>query len=170
MGPDITIRPAQKTDAPCICELLQQIDRFHQSFDRLQIRQGEPTLMDQIKIENAIAGEENIVYVAAEGKDDVIGYVRMSIDETNGNRIFVPLRIITVHDLIVAKERRCNGIGAALMKTVDRIAHETNAQRIRLEYYAENQTARRFYETLGYRQLRHTVVYDLPDRADNHTA
>lgn len=165
----VTIRPATPADAADICELLQEIDKFHQPFDRVQIRQGDPQPMDQAKVESTIASDVHRVHVA-ECKGRVIAYVRVSIEKTKGNRIFRPLKVVTVHDLIVAHDSRNQGIGTALMQCVEGTVKETGAHRIRLEYYAENDTACRFYEALGFRQLRHTVVHDTPANAgaDHH--
>jgi ribosomal protein S18 acetylase RimI-like enzyme len=58
-------------------------------------------------------------------------------------------RFLYVDDLVTAKGRRGNGLGASLLKELSTIAFNENCRRLVLDTAATNTNARRFYKREG---------------------
>ncbi len=91
----------------------------------------------------------------------MVGYARMEIKNTNGNRLFNPMRLGIVHEVVVAKNHGRNGVGTALMEALQTEARAAGVERIQLEHYAANAAAGRLYAKLGYATMRLVCVKDL---------
>jgi ribosomal protein S18 acetylase RimI-like enzyme len=159
-GTTFSIRRATTSDIEAIAGLLAYVDEFHQPHDRRQIRQGPPQRADKVQLAKGIVDPATLVLVG-QIEGTVVGYARMEIKDTKGNRLFNPMRLAIVHEVIVAKRKDRNGVGTALMETVHTEARSAGAKRIQLEHYAANATARRFYVKHGYSILRFVCVKDL---------
>lgn len=61
--------------------------------------------------------------------------------------------------LAVQPKVRRNGIGTALHQWLDKSCRTAGIQRVRLEVRASNQSARKFYENLGYRLVGQMAAY-----------
>jgi ribosomal protein S18 acetylase RimI-like enzyme len=102
------------------------------------------------RYEKTLASPSGIL-VVAERDGRVVGAVIGEVEESEGSDTFaVPTHIAHVHDLAVLADARGGGIGRALM---DRFEQELRARGVEsylLEVMAGNDSARRFYEGLGF--------------------
>jgi ribosomal protein S18 acetylase RimI-like enzyme len=160
MGTTISIRRATLADIEAFVGLLTYIDALHQPHDRRQIRQGQPPRPNEEQLAKGIADPATVVVVGEAG-GVVIGYARMEIRNTKGNRLFNPMRLGIVHEVVVAESQGRNGFGTALMEALHTEAKGAGVERVQLEHYAGNAAAGRLYAKLGYATMRLVCVKDL---------
>ncbi len=67
--------------------------------------------------------------------------------------------MINIHDVIVLKDHRNQGIGKILMKTITAIAQERNCSRITLEVREDNYAAQHLYKSMGFNETSPTMYY-----------
>lgn len=58
--------------------------------------------------------------------------------------------IVNIHDLVVSKEFRGNGISQKLLEKIEEIAREKNCCKITLEVLSGNEAAKKSYEKFGF--------------------
>ena len=145
----LSIRRATASDIEVLAELVSYIDQVHQPHDRRQIRQGPPQRANQEHLARSI-GDPATVILVGETSGSLFGYARMELKCTNGNRLFKPMRLAIVHDVVVAEGHGRNGFGTALMDALHSEARAAGVERIQLEHYAANVGAARLYAKLGY--------------------
>lgn len=59
--------------------------------------------------------------------------------------------LINIHDFMVLKEYRRQGIGKALLEAVESVAEERGCCKITLEVQMKNEAARRIYQSFGFK-------------------
>ena len=155
----LSIRRATVSDIEGLAELVSYIDRTHQPHDRRQIRQGPPRRVNGEHLARGI-GDPATVVLVGETSGSLVGYARMEVKNTNGNRLFNPIRVAIVHEVVVAERHGCNGFGMALMEALHGEARAAGVERIQLEHYAANAAAARLYAKLGYAPMRLVCVKD----------
>lgn len=156
----LSIRRATASDIEVLAELLSYIDQAHQPHDRRQIRQGPPQRANREHLARGI-GDPATVILVGETRGSLVGYARMELKHTNGNRLFKPMRLAIVHEVVVAERQGRNGFGTALMEALHSEARVAGMERIQLEHYAANAAAVRLYAKLGYATMRLVCVKDL---------
>ncbi|MGW0241417.1 N-acetyltransferase family protein [Micromonospora chalcea] len=67
-----------------------------------------------------------------------------------------------LYDIEVAAGHRGRGLGRALLAAGERAAREHGAQALELNVFGTNETARKLYETSGYRVVTQQMRKDLP--------
>ncbi|MEU4438859.1 MULTISPECIES: GNAT family N-acetyltransferase [Micromonospora] len=67
-----------------------------------------------------------------------------------------------LYDIEVAAGHRGRGLGRALLAAGERVAREHGAQALELNVFGTNETARKLYETSGYRVVTQQMRKDLP--------
>ena len=132
---------------------------FHQPHDRAQIRQGPPQPANREHLARGITDPATVVLIG-DTNGSLVGYARMEIKNTNGNRLFRPMRLAIVHEVVVAEAHCGRGFGTALMEALHAEARAARVERIQLEHYAANAEAGRLYAKLGYKTLRVMRVND----------
>ena len=73
-----------------------------------------------------------------------------------------PRRLLYVHQIAVAPSARRAGVGRAMMSAVERASADLGCDEVRLQCRAFNHEARRFYESLGYRDQVVTMARSTP--------
>ena len=89
--------------------------------------------------------------LVARSGDTIVGFVMFAIER----RLYTTA--VTrgiIHNLFVTTERRCEGIGTALMDATEAALIERGADVLGLETLAANDAARRFYVDRGYEPHR----------------
>jgi ribosomal protein S18 acetylase RimI-like enzyme len=156
----LSIRRATTSDIEELVGLVSYIDQIHQPYDRRQIRQGSPQRANGQHLAKGIADPTTVVLIG-ETNGSIVGYARMEIKNTNGNRLFNPMRLGIVHEIVVAQSHGRNGVGTAFMEALHTEARAAGVERIQLEHYAANAAAGRLYAKLGYATMRLVCVKDL---------
>lgn len=96
-------------------------------------------------LKERIKNEESVAFIALDGVDP-LGFVQLypSFSSVSMKRSWV------LNDLFVTKHARGMGVGENLIKTALEFAEETGAKGVFLETAADNTTAQRLYEKIGF--------------------
>ena len=156
----LSIRRAATSDIETLAGLLSYVDQVHQAYDRRQIRQGPPQHASREHLARGVVDPATVALVG-ESSRGLVGFARMEIKNTNGNRLFNPMRLAIVHEVVVAESHGRKGVGTALMEALHTEARAAGAQRIQLEHYSANAAASHLYAKLGYATMRFVCVKDL---------
>lgn len=143
---DLVIRKAENCDIAGIGRLLCQVHVVHAAIRPDLFVVGKRKYGDA-QLSEIIADENAPVYVCvADG--EVAGYVFLRIQRDNlpSHRAMTTLYI---DDLCVDENVRGQGIGHKLFAFAEKFASEIGAYNITLHVYEGNETARRFYNSLG---------------------
>lgn len=130
----ITIRPAAPSDAPALCELLEQL--------------GYPTSITDIPARlNAVASfPRAAAFVATNGYGEVVGLATTHIfPSIHDNE---PVAWLTT--LVVLEDARGLGIGSALVKHVEAWATRNGAKRLSVTSGKQRRATHEFYEKRDY--------------------
>ena len=130
----ITIRVAAPSDAPTLCELLEQL--------------GYPATESEIPARlAALASFPNAAaFVATNGFGEVVGLVTAHLFPSVHDND--PVAWLTT--LVVLEDAREAGIGSALVRHVERWAAQKGARRISVTSGIQRKTTHEFYEKRDY--------------------
>jgi ribosomal protein S18 acetylase RimI-like enzyme len=97
-------------------------------------------------------GKPNGLLLVAEHDGRVVGALVGEVDDpADGSDVFaVPTSQAHVHDIAVLPEARGGGVGRALLERFEEVVRERGVQSYGLEVMAGNDSARRFYEAMGF--------------------
>lgn len=144
-----TIRDAHWTDHAALVPLIDDFAQMHHDLmpDLFRTRWlGFTQAIFQTWLEH----EDDIHLVAEEG-EEIAGYLWAGRGLGNDANYAFKRRNVFVYVLAVAEARRRHGIGRQLFAAVEDLAHEHDAEIVQLAVVPSNDTARAFYEALGYR-------------------
>jgi ribosomal protein S18 acetylase RimI-like enzyme len=127
-----TLGLALRTDAREIAEM-----------SRDHVEQGLSWSWTPARVEHFIGGTESTVVVARRSRR-IAAFAIMHFGDD----------VAHLNLLAVAPERRRQGLGRQLMEWLTLTAIEAGVFRINLELRTHNDTARMFYETLGFEKIR----------------
>lgn len=152
---DPIIRSYQPSDRAGLECCLQGLQEYLVSLDRWEtIRRPEATFATQYvdRLLQRIQEEHGAVFVAeVEGKviGCTAGVIREPPQEVTDA---APLRVGRILELFVDEALRGRRLGASLMHAIEEHFRTLGCDVIRVEAFAPNILARRFYETCGYEQ------------------
>jgi predicted N-acetyltransferase YhbS len=130
----ITIRAAAPSDAPTLCELLEQL--------------GYPATESEIPARLAALASfpSAAAFVATNGFGEVVGLVTVHLFPSVHDND--PVAWLTT--LVVLEDAREAGIGSALVRHVERWAAQRGARRISVTSGIQRKATHAFYETRDY--------------------
>mgnify|MGYP002626370782 FL=1 len=102
-------------------------------------------------LQGLIKKHEGIILLAVSG-NEVVGFIAGYIEPKDEEDIITnrcPKRGI-ISDLAVTAPRRGSGIGKDLMNAIERYFMEMDCEFVALDLFAPNDTAKKFYDSLGY--------------------
>ena len=129
-------RPASQGDAPAIATLVTQLGYDASPRD----------VADRLSRLLARADQR---FIVAEAQGRVVGWVHVQVAESVDTGVFAH-----VAGLVVDRAHRRQGIGAALMAAAEAWAHQQGCPVIRLRSSSTRTPAHRFYEGLGYANVK----------------
>ena len=140
------LRKAQKNDIPSLLELLKQVNLVHHI--------GRPDLFDlgtkytDSELEKLLEDPKRPVFVAEED-GRILGYCFGIHEQILNDNIRTPVKTLYIDDLCVDETVRGRGVGHALYDYALSYAKECGCYNVTLNVWACNESARRFYESLG---------------------
>lgn len=156
----ISVRKAQKKDAAKIARLLETIAQLH--------HEGRPDLYgdggakyDITAVEAKIADKNEIILVAVNKNDEVMGYTMSKIFDMQQEGIKLAHRKMYIDDVCVDPDYRKQGVGRILMETTKQKAVDAGCHICDLNVWAFNETAIQFYESCGMTKQRIFMEYIL---------
>lgn len=137
---------------------LEDLDACTLLFDKYMVFYNKPSDLDKHRsfLQERISRNEATVFLAFESEKPVgftlvyptFSSVRLS-------------KILILNDLYVEKDERKNGIGEKLIQKVIELAHQSNADLVRLRTANDNFTAQGLYEKLNFLKDEKFLTYDL---------
>lgn len=162
---DLIIRLASTHDFKALCKLYVEFHEFHVRGvpDRL-LSLGRATTYDCTKLypnlEKIIQNSDAALFLAEIAHHPVgLAEVYIRQDETNSAKVV--RRYGHLQSLMVQEPYRHQGIGIRLLEAAEQWAKEQGAIEVQLDIWEFAEGPLRFYEHLGYRTLRRTLVRDL---------
>lgn len=162
---DVKIRLADEQDLEALCRLYIEFHEFHVRGvpDRLRSL-GDPDEYDcselYPKLEKIIRGEDSVIFLAEiDGKPAGLAEVYVREDKPDPARI--QRRHGFLQSLIVTEKTRKQGIGKRLVQAAEKWAKQKGAEEMQLDIWEFEEGPFDFYENLGYRTLRRSLVREL---------
>ena len=148
MNPNVTIRRATLDDLESIICLAEQL--------------GYPTSPEAmtLRLTSILESREKVIFVADPGDSQAAGYIQASLH--------ISLEVdplVEIDGLVVSRDHRRQGIGAALIAAVEDWARSLGILTVRLHTNIIREEAHRFYNGLGFaiNKTQHSMVKHLPE-------
>lgn len=141
------IRRATNKDIPKIIDLLKQVCLVH--------HKGRP---DIFKIGTKYSAEElkailkddiRPILVSVDENDNVQGYCFCIYQQHVNNSVLTDIKTLYIDDLCVDETLRGKNIGKKLYESAVKLAKDTDCYNLTLNVWSCNQSALKFYESLG---------------------
>ncbi len=156
----MTIRRAERRDAPALGKLGAALMRTHYAFDpRRFLEPGEGAEEGYAQfLASQLRGRDSVVFVA-ERDAHIVGYVFAAIEPLSWKDLRDECGFI--HDLLVADDARRTGVGDALLNAAIEWLRERHMPRVVLGTAAQNDNARRLFERRGFRATMIEMTLEL---------
>ena len=144
---DMIIRRAVEADIPVIDKLLYQVHKIHSDIRPDLFNKGTKKYTDE-ELRSIIADELTPVFVAE--KDGMVsGYAFCIHQQHINDNNLTDIRTLYIDDLCVDEASRGMHVGRALYDHVISYARENGYYNVTLNVWAGNDSAMRFYESVG---------------------
>lgn len=144
---DMIIRRAVESDIPVIDKLLFQVHKIHSDIRPDLFNKGTKKYTDE-ELKSIIADELTPVFVAE--KDGMVsGYAFCIHQQHINDNNLTDIRTLYIDDLCVDEASRGMHVGRALYDHVISYARENGYYNVTLNVWAGNDSAMRFYESVG---------------------
>lgn len=157
---NISVRKAEKKDAKKIAELLETIAQLHHE-GRPDIYGGGGAKYDIKAVEEKIENKDEIILVAVNDEDEVMGYTMSKIYDVEPHGIMLAHRKMYIDDVCVDSDFRKHGIGRILMDATKQKAIDEGCHICDLNVWTFNENAVKFYESCGMTKQRIYMEYIL---------
>ena len=144
---DMIIRRAVEADIPVIDKLLYQVHKIHSDIRPDLFNKGTKKYTDE-ELRSIIADELTPVFVA-EKDGMVLGYAFCIHQQHINDNNLTDIRTLYIDDLCVDEASRGMHVGRALYDHVISYARENGYYNVTLNVWAGNDSAMRFYESVG---------------------
>lgn len=159
----VVIRPASTEDIEALCRLYGEFHEFHVRIvpDRLRSLEGSGNNSELISSLKKIMGSDESAIFVAEVEGKTTGLAEVYLREDKANPAVVSHRYGHLQSLLVTDDLRKQGTGKKLVDAAETWAKEKGATEMRLDIWEFPEGPLRFYEKLGYRTLRRTLLRKL---------
>ena len=141
------IRRAIEKDIPKIIDLLKQVCLVHHNGRPDIFKVGTKYSAEELK---AILNDETRpILVSVDENDNVQGYCFCIYQQHVNNSVLTDIKTLYIDDLCVDETLRFKGIGKELYDSAVKLAKETGCYNLTLNVWSCNQSALKFYESLG---------------------
>lgn len=139
---DIAIRNFMESDSDKLMPLIRELHAIHSA--------ARPDIyVKDFPIDNYFEDTEDhgAIFVAVDGNEPVGFCVVNYLDRKNP--VLMPARIAYIDDICVSSGMRGKGIGRKLFEHACGEARRVGADKVELNVYSFNESARKFYESMG---------------------
>ena len=158
--PAVVVRRATHADATALGRLGALLVEEHHAFDAqrfLAARKG--TEEGYGKFLDSQLDDPDVLILVAEDGGAVIGYAYAGVEGVDYMSLRGPAAVL--HDLIVAAERRSQGVGGRLLEAMFAELASRGAPRIVLSTAFRNEGAQRLFERMGFRRTMVEMTREL---------
>ena len=162
-APRATVRPGRRDDAAAAARLwIRSAEEHASSYDSVYDTSPEAEKVMRRFLADLSRSSHSCLFVAelADGAEGggIAGFLSGELRE--GSPAFSPKTWAAVEDIYVVPEHRSRGLGRALVDACQEWARDKGADGISLHVAAANGRARKFYYTLGFREVS---VYEVKE-------
>ena len=141
------IRKAIKKDIPKIMDLLSQVDLVHHNGRPDIFKIG--TKYDETELETMLNDTTRPILVSTNENDEVQGYCFCIFQQHIDNSVLTDIKTLYIDDLCVDETLRGKHIGRELYFAALDFARENSCYNLTLNVWSCNESALKFYESLG---------------------
>ena len=141
------IRRAEEKDIPRLDALLLQVNLVHHRGRPDLFRYGRKYTDEELK--SIIHDDARPILVAADEDDTVQGYAFCIFQQHRDSHILTDVRTLYIDDLCVEEKTRGQHIGSLLYRAVLDYARAHGCYNVTLNVCSCNESALRFYESMG---------------------
>jgi GNAT superfamily N-acetyltransferase len=159
MGP-MTIRRAERRDAPVLGKLGAALMQTHYAFDMKRfLEPGEGAESGYASFLASQLRDKQSLVLVAEREDRILGYVFAAIEPLSWKDLRDECGFI--HDLLVVDDARRSGVGEALLNAAIDWLRTQKMPRVVLGTAAKNEKAQRLFERRGFRRTMVEMTLEL---------
>lgn len=153
----MVIRLATEADKPAVNELRRQVKLVHAA--------GRPDFFsdgfsqESADYLNVLFIQENLDILVAEADGKIVGFACLEYVDRPATPYRKPSRYCHISEFGVDEQCRRQGIGRAMFEEIKVRAAEKGYPRIELNMWEFNETALKFYESLGFRTYRRYMEF-----------
>lgn len=157
----MTIRPATNDDVPQVLPMVGKLAALHESWDsqRYPYIPGIDQRYDRWL--RARAEDPRSVFLVAEVSGRVVGFVVATVEKNIP--IYRTAEFGFVHDLWVDEDYRHEGTARQMVMLLIERFLELGVRQIRLETAADNEAARKLFESCGFRTSTIEMLFESGD-------
>lgn len=144
----VDIRRANPNDMDGINNLLRQVLYVHH-VDRPDIFKAEGKKYRDDELLAIIEDDNTPLFVAVDDEGKVLGHCFTVINQVQGHSSLMDIKTLYIDDLCIDEGARGQHIGKALYEYAVDFARREGCYNITLNVWAENKSARKFYESMG---------------------
>ena len=141
------IRYAMEKDIEKIEDLLSQVDMVHHNGRPDIFKIGNKYSEEELK--ELLNNKQRPILVSVNESDEVIGYCFGIFQQHKDNSILTNIKTLYIDDLCVDEKFRGKGIGKELYEAALSLAKEKGCYNLTLNVWSCNESAMRFYESMG---------------------
>ena len=141
------IRKAKEKDIPKIGDLLSQVDLVHHNGRPDVFKIGRKYSDEELKV--LLRDENRPILVSVNENDEVMGYCFCIFQQHTDNSVLTDIKTLYIDDLCVDEALRGKHIGKELYEAAVKLAKDSECYNLTLNVWSCNQSAMRFYESLG---------------------
>lgn len=155
----MNIRFATEADIQQINSLRKQVSELHVQGKPEVFRPGFGDALQQHI--HTLLKQENHAILVAETAEGIVGFACVKFVDSPGSPYRLPMRYLDVDEFGVDAAHRRQGIGRALFDEIRSLAREHDLNRIELNMWEFNESAKAFYEAIGFATYRRYMEYNL---------
>ena len=164
----MNIRPAGKNDIDGLLILLHEVLEVHaKEYPKIFI--SGTTKYSGEELLHLIEKDDKTLILVAEEDGKIIGHAFLKLLDSPETRNTYPARILYIDDICVDEEYRGRHVAKSLFEHVLKYAKNEGFDRIELNVWEKNETARAFYESLSMRPLKTTMYMELDNMELDNT-
>ena len=108
-----------------------------------------------------IIDKEDYIFLLIEDENEPVGYAWIELKNYAENPFKLARKFVYVHQISISSHVRSNGNGTMLMAEIEAIARKNGITTIELDYWVNNEGAKRFYEKQDYAVYREFVYKNI---------
>lgn len=140
------IRKVKENDYDSVKKLILQVHKLHVENRPDIYLDSEPMPLEYFK---EIISNDDLNMFVYEKDGKILGLLEMSIKNNKSNPIAQTRKTVFIEDIVVDVNNRKKGIGKKLYQFILETAKQENVDSVELNVWSFNETAIKFYESLG---------------------
>ncbi len=154
------IRPAKKDDIDGLLTLLHEVLEVHaKEYPKIFI--PGTTKYSKEELLQLIEEDDKTLILVAEEDGKIIGHAFLKLLDSPETRNTYAARILYIDDICVDEEYRGRHVAKSLFEHVLEYAKKEGFDRIELNVWEKNESARAFYESLSLKPLKTTMYMEI---------